>query len=96
MEDAMTDFKAWYKRQPVFTRTYLSVCVVVTLMITLKMVNPFNLLYDLIQAFLFSLSLIAPSVLPPHGAPQPRSDRVTPDTRQVRRPTEGGDIAQSE
>ena len=47
----MTDFKAWYFRQPVYTRTYLTVCVVVTLMITLKMVNPLNLLYDFNLAF---------------------------------------------
>ena len=51
MEEALGDFKAWYFTKPLFTRTYLSVCTVVTLLITLRMVNPMALIYSFNSTF---------------------------------------------
>ena len=47
MEDALSEFKAWYFTKPLFTRTYLAACTVLTLLITLRLVNGLNLIYDL-------------------------------------------------
>ena len=59
MEDALGDFKAWYFTKPLFTRTYLSVCTVMTLLISLRMVNPMALLYSFNATF-FSFQLWRP------------------------------------
>ena len=45
MEEALEEFKGWYMTRPIFTRTYLSVCVVMTLLVTLKVVAPQILAY---------------------------------------------------
>ena len=52
MEDALADFKIWYFSKPLFTRTYLAICTVFTLLITLKLVSPMSLLYTFKSAFL--------------------------------------------
>lgn len=51
MEDGLADFKAWYFTKPIFTRTYLSICTVLTLLITLQLVNPMILLYTFDATF---------------------------------------------
>lgn len=45
MEDAFEEFKGWYMTRPFFTRTYLSVCVGITLLVSLRVVAPQILAY---------------------------------------------------
>jgi len=45
MEDGLRDFKAWYFSKPLLTRTYLAICVGMTLAITLGLLKPFSLFY---------------------------------------------------
>lgn len=41
----MTEFKQWYLRQPVVTRTYLTGAFVLACLVSLKIVSPFSLYY---------------------------------------------------
>jgi hypothetical protein len=52
MEDAITDFKAWYFSKPIFTRTYLAICVGMTLLTTLGILSGMQLFYTFKLAFL--------------------------------------------
>lgn len=52
MENAVEDFKGWYFTKPLFTRTYLTLVTLVTLMITLRVVAPLSLAYSFRTAFL--------------------------------------------
>lgn len=45
MEDGFRDLKAWYFSKPLVTRTYLAICVGMTMTITFKLVNPMMLFY---------------------------------------------------
>jgi hypothetical protein len=59
MDEALGDFKAWYFTKPLFTRTYLTVCTVFTLLISLRLVGPLMLLYSF-EATFFKLQLWRP------------------------------------
>ena len=48
----MTEFKAWYFSKPLVTRTYLAICTVFTLLITLQVLNPIILFYTFRTAFM--------------------------------------------
>ena len=45
MDEGFKEFKAWFFSKPLVTRTYLAICVGMTLAITLKLANPMNLFY---------------------------------------------------
>lgn len=59
MEDAVSEFKTWYFAKPLVTRSYLAVCVSMTLLITLGIVSPKMLFYTFGQTF-FELNLWRP------------------------------------
>jgi hypothetical protein len=59
MEDAFSDFKAWYFSKPLVTRTYLSgVCLLATL-VSLAIVSPYGLTYTFKET-IFSFQIWRP------------------------------------
>lgn len=59
MEDAFGDFKTWYFAKPLVTRTFLAICVAVTLLMTFGLVSPYTFLYTFRQTF-FEFNLWRP------------------------------------
>lgn len=45
MEDPATEFKEWYLKQPVVTRTYVTGAFVLACLVSLRMVTSFSLFY---------------------------------------------------
>lgn len=52
MDDAATDFSAWYKSQPLFTRTFLTISFAFTVLTSLDLLNYAYLYYTFNDAFM--------------------------------------------
>lgn len=52
MDDSLADFKAWYMSRPLITRSYLAGCIVLTILVSLGVLNPYALTYTFREGFM--------------------------------------------
>ncbi len=52
MDDAFSDFKAWYLSKPLFTRTFLTGVFVLAALVSLGIVTPYALTYTFREGIL--------------------------------------------
>lgn len=45
MDDPIQEFKQWYRSQPVVTRTYMAGAFIISVLLSLKLVDGFSLTY---------------------------------------------------
>lgn len=50
MDDALSDFKAWYFSKPLVTRTYLTGVFLLSTLVSLNVVSPYSLTYTFKEA----------------------------------------------
>lgn len=53
MDDPIGDFKRWYFKQPLVTRTYLTVCFLLAVLINLKAIVYYDLNYVFSYSFFY-------------------------------------------
>jgi hypothetical protein len=59
MEALRRNISHWYYLQPFFTRTYLTVCVLFTVLVSLNLISSFHIFYTFEETF-FKLNIWRP------------------------------------